>query len=87
MYKQLQFEGLEDEALPLDAWTRKIECESLKCTAERLVDRKWEDVMLRSNWPTDKWAVVFRPHLEEYVQRVNLLLNRMEATIRETSGS
>lgn len=87
MYKQLQFDGLEDESLPIDAWTRKIERNSLKATGERLTDRKWEDVMLKANWPTEKWAVVFRPHLDEYVSRVNLYMERAEATIREISDS
>lgn len=86
MYKQLQFEGLEDEALPMDAWTRKIERDSLILTSIHLTDRKWEEVMLKSNWPTDKWAVVFRPHLDEYVSRVNLYMNRTEATIRDITS-
>lgn len=86
MYKQLQLDGLEDEDLPMDAWTRRLERNSLKDVGPRLTDRKWEDVMLRDTWSTDKWAVVYRPHLEEYVARVNLYMDRCEATILEVTS-
>lgn len=87
MYKQLQLDGLEDEDLPMDAWTRRLERNSLKEVGPRLTDSKWEDVMLNRTWSTEKWAVVYRPHLEEYVARVNLYMDRAEATIKALISS
>jgi len=88
MYKQLQFEGLEDEGIPMDVWARKLERDSLKGTGSRLGGQHWEDVMLIPQYrESGKWVVVFRPHLEEYIERVNLYMDRTEATIRATSDS
>ncbi len=88
MYKQLQFEGLEDEGIPMDVWARRLERESLKSTGPHLTKGHWEDVMLIPQYrESGNWVVVFRPHLEEYIERVNLYMDRTEATIRATSDS
>jgi hypothetical protein len=85
--KQLQFEGLEDEAIPMDVYARRFERDSLKSTAEHMTKGHWEDVMLIPNYrESGKWVVVFRPHLEEYIERVNLFMDRCEATILEATS-
>ena len=88
VHKQLQLPGLEDEAIPMDVWSRKLERDSLKAAGSQLGAKNWESVMLRPNYQeSGKWAVVFRPHLEEFIERVNLYMDRTEATIRATSDS
>lgn len=90
MSEQLQIPGLEGDSYR-ESIEIKLESEALKSFGKNLIADN-HDIMLKDGvrGPTrheGSWIVVYRPHLEEYVEKVDLHISNLERQARPNSFS
>ena len=88
MLDQMQIPGLEGDSYR-ETIEIKLESEALKEFGKNLISDN-HDVMLRpdvrgATRHEGSWIVVYRPHLEEYVEKVGTHLSNLEKKVHPNS--
>ena len=85
---QMQIPGLEGDSFREKIEIR-LESNALKTFGENIIkDNHYEMLKSSVQGPTrdeTKWIVVYRPHLEEYVEKVNTHISNLEDKARPNS--
>lgn len=85
---QLQIEGLEADSYR-ESIVIKLESEALKTFGKNLIHDNWDEMLEDSvRGPSrheGQWIVVYRPHLVEYVEKVDLHISNLESKARPNS--